>query len=308
MGTPPRLSARTTYWHLEGRGAPPSDYEVVTSRLLYYPGRGFEVSTPLSGWYAEHQRGSLLRCPDGDAFRDPRETTYASYVARMCAQEARVDALLAEADRAGYDRKLSRPWLKLLSRVLSPVRYPLHGLQRLACYVGHMAPSGRVVVAGALQAADEIRRIQHIAYRTRQLEEVEPGFASDAARSWQHEPAWQPLRELIERMLVTYDWGEALVALNLVLKPMFDDWLMGRLGRAARAADDSVLAGVLAALHEDCAWHRAWAEALVTTLVSQAPENLTVVSRWLEAWRPRARAALAPLEALIGEPEGKVRA
>ena len=35
-----------TYWHLEALGRRPTDYEIATSRLLYYVGRGFEVTLP----------------------------------------------------------------------------------------------------------------------------------------------------------------------------------------------------------------------------------------------------------------------
>jgi len=30
---------------------------------------------------------------------------------------------------------------------------------------------------------------------------------------WENDPLWQPLRQFVERLLVTYDWGEAFVAL-----------------------------------------------------------------------------------------------
>jgi hypothetical protein len=34
---------------------------------------------------------------------------------------------------------------------------------------------------------------------------------------------WQPLREIVEKLLIVYDWSESFVALNLLLKPMFDE-------------------------------------------------------------------------------------
>ena len=51
---------RKTYWHLEGARRVPTDYEVATSRMLYYVGRGFEVEVPLSDWYRRYQQGSTL--------------------------------------------------------------------------------------------------------------------------------------------------------------------------------------------------------------------------------------------------------
>ena len=111
----------------------------------------------------------------------------------------------------------------LLGAVLAPLRYPIHGLQMLAAYVGHMAPSGRIVVAAAFQSADEMRRVHRIAYRMRQLQNKRVAFGKDSKAEWQSEPMWQPLREMIERLLVTFDWAEAFTGVNLVLKPMFQD-------------------------------------------------------------------------------------
>jgi toluene monooxygenase system protein E len=136
------MSARRTYWHLEGRGQTPSEYEIATSRLLYYPGRGFEVSTPLAAWYAEHQGGSLLRCPHGELFSDPRATTYASYIALQQRQESDLDEVLAALEDSRHDRKLSSTWMGTLAGLLPPLRYPMHGLQMLTAYVGQMAPDG----------------------------------------------------------------------------------------------------------------------------------------------------------------------
>lgn len=302
------MTRQQTYWHLADSGQRPSDYDIATSRLLYYVGRGFEVRTPLAAWYREHQLGSALRCKDGEAFRDPRATTYASYTALQREQERYVDGLLAAIESsglaAGYDQRLAPSWIATLARVLAPLRYPVHGLQMLACYVGHMAPGGRIVVACALQAADEIRRIQRLAYRTRQLQQLDARFGTDARDLWQRDPAWQPLRALIERLLVTYDWGEALVALNLVVKPVLDDLFMVRFGQAALAAGDGLLARLLGSLYEDCRWHQAWAERLVATLVAQEPENQSVVTGWMQAWRPAAAAAKFALEPLFGAATG----
>ncbi len=75
-------SGMKTYSHLaEGRRLP-SDYELATSRLLYYTRNGFEVALPLEEWYAKYQKGSPLQCTDWERFADPRETTYTTYTAQ----------------------------------------------------------------------------------------------------------------------------------------------------------------------------------------------------------------------------------
>ena len=68
-----------TYSHLAGAQRMPSEYELVTTNLLYYTKNGFEVDVPLKKWYQQYQQGSPLRCSDWEQFRDPRQTIYTSY-------------------------------------------------------------------------------------------------------------------------------------------------------------------------------------------------------------------------------------
>ena len=159
-------------------------------------------------------------------------------------KQAFVDGIFRSVDDA-YDVTLRPEWVAVLERLVAPMRYPAHGLQMVASYVGSMAPGGRVVVCSLFTAADEMRRIQIVAYRMRQLQRTYPGFGKSSKTTWETDAAWQPLREVIERLLVTYDLGEALVALSLVVKPAIDELLVARLARCARLAGDDVLAKLL---------------------------------------------------------------
>jgi toluene monooxygenase system protein E len=281
---------RRTYWHLAKLGTRPSDYDIATSRLLYYPGRGFETNVPLAAWYRDYQDGSALRCSDWDQFRDPRETTYAKYTELQRAKEAFVDGVLAAGGRPP-----SPAWKDTLARVLPPLRFPVHALQMLAAYAGHMAPGGRIVIACAFQAADEVRRIQRLAYRMRELD-----LADTGREQWERDASWQPLRELVERLLVTRDWGELLIALQLAVKPRFDALFGGYLGELAREAGDDALANILFSLDEDARWHASWSHELVRVAVADRPANADVIAGYLERWRAPAQRAIAAFADVLG--------
>src|SRR6185369_794611 len=158
-----------TYSHLAHRRRLPSEYEVASSQLLYHPGRGFEVAVPLADWYERNLHGSPLSCSDWEGFEDPRQTTYTRYVALQTQQEAHVEGVLRSMEACDYDRTLPEAARTLLARAVAPLRFAFHGLQMLAAYVGQMAPSGRIAIASLLQAADEMRRLQRVAYRLGQL-------------------------------------------------------------------------------------------------------------------------------------------
>ncbi|HKP56609.1 MAG TPA: hypothetical protein VJV78_07815 [Polyangiales bacterium] len=289
-----------TYWHLLSARRMPTQYEVMTSKLLYYPKHGVAVRTPVSDFHAQHR--TRFNVPDWDAFRDPAETTYGAYVSSRRDREVFVQQLLQSIDGSDYDARIQGRWLSLLDRVLSPLRYPCHGLQMLAAYVAQAAPASSIAIAAAFQNADEIRRISWLAYRTQQLSLAHPGFGERAKQDWQHNPALQPLRELIERMLVTYDWDEAFVALDLVLKPLFDEFFGVHLAGLARTHGDDVLARLLLSLNEDQRWHAAYAFALGRQIVAAGDgERLREL---IERWRPRVLDAIGAASTLCDSVSG----
>jgi toluene monooxygenase system protein E len=168
----------------------------------------------------------------------------------------------------------------------------------LAAYVGQMAPSGRIVITAALQAGDEMRRVQRIAYRVRQLQQLDRGFANDSKTLWQTDALWQPLRMCIERLLICYDWAESFVGLNLVLKPLVDEIFMTHLSELALREGDYLLGQIFYSLHEDCRWHQEWSQALARIAMEDNSENRSTIQAWIDKWYPlagRALQALAPV-------------
>ena len=145
---------------------------------------------------------------------------------------------------------------------------------------GQMAPSGRIAVAALFQCGDEIRRIQRFAYRMALLRAPEARHRTGTgADSGSRIPRWQPLRQAIEKLLVTYDWGEAFVALNVCLKPMLDDCFCSSWPSSPIARGDHLDGQILRSLFEDCQWHRDWTEALLALATADRPDNRAVVAR-----------------------------
>ena len=301
-----RASSHRTYWHLANGGdrgdseQRPTDYEIATSRLLYYVGRGFETRLPLADWYRRHQLESPFACDDWEQFRDPRETTYAGYTAHRDQEEARVDQILLLDEDTGHDTPLDRSWVETLETILPPARYLFHAFQMIGAYVGQLAPSGRITVASAFQAADEMRRVHRLARWLATARRTREMFGADAKQRWQEDPAWQPARMLAERMLVAYDWGEAFAALNLCAKPALDAFFYEELGTLASSRGDDRLRVILTSLAEDGAWHRSWSEALVAMAVDARPGNRDTLRLWVGKWIVATDQAVRSLGTLAG--------
>ena len=309
--------SRKTYSHLAGARRIPTTYEVVTSRLLYYFDRGgFALELPTSEWYRRHQVGSPIGAahpagstPGWEAFEDPRATTYASYVRQQRDREAFVARVLDAASVARQDPALPAAWIETLGRTLSPLRFVYHGLQMVSAYVAQMAPSGRITVAALFQTGDEIRRIHGIAFRLVQLRAVGgPAFGDDGRDRWENDPSWQPLRRVIEKLLVTYDWGAALVALNVCVRPLVDELFLVGLATLAERNGDYADAQLLRSFADDSTWQREWTERLLRVAGADptgaseaggASQARAAIAGWIAEWHPQVADAVAAAAANI---------
>jgi toluene monooxygenase system protein E len=301
-----RPSGRKTYTRLATGRRIPTEYELMSTDLHYNHPRRFELpaGNPVVDWYYRNREGSGLQARDWDQFADPRRTTYQIYTQLQDGREDVVDGLLREIDETKYDARLDDEWVRFLDRWYSPLRFPVHGLQMLAAYVAQMAPSSRITNCASFQMGDEMRRVQRIAYRTVQL--AGPPFDHEAAArqraAWEEAAAFQPLRELIERALVAYDWGESFIVTNAVIKPRIDRLVNQAIaGTLATANGDPILTSIHFSLDEDAHWHREWTAALIRHIVDDNTANAEVVSGWIEKWSPLASEALEAFSGVTAE-------
>jgi toluene monooxygenase system protein E len=274
----------------------PSEYEVVTSKLHFHYRRQpapFELdpSTPINTWYLRYREGSPLQADTWESFRDPQQLTYQVYVQRQAQRESYLENLMDEFEGRNHDSGLQREWVRLLDRLYLPARFPMHALQMSALYEAQMAPSSFITNASYFQAADEQRRIQWLAYRAKSLSlehDAELASSAHTRRRWEEDAVWQPLREAVEKMLIAYDWAEAFAAVNLVVKPVFDEIFNVQLADLARAHDDALLGLMLDDFALDMQRSRDWSVALVEYATAQHPENAKLLKEWVDEWKPLA--------------------
>jgi toluene monooxygenase system protein E len=298
-----RPPPRKTYSRLAGGRRVPPEYEVVSSDLHYNHPHRFELpaGNPVVSWYYRYREGSRLQADNWEVFADPRRTTYRAYNELQDRKEDVIDGLLREIDDTGYDAVLSEDWVTFLDRWYAPLRFPAHGLQMLAAYIAQLAPASRITNCAAFQSADAMRRLQRIAHRTAQLSahrpEVEP---SSHRQTWEDAAEFQPLRELIERALVTYDWGESFVVTNAVITPYIDRLFNEEIaGTLAAANGDPILQSIHFSLDEDARWHREWSAALVRVAIADTPANADLIAEWIDRWRPYAFRAIDALTGVL---------
>ncbi len=283
----------------------PSEYEIVSSQLHYHFPHKFELSqeNPVSKWYYQYREGSPLKCENWETFADPRRTTYRGYNGLQDDKETLVDGLLAEIDDSGYDDKLSQEWIDFLHHWYGPLRYAAHGLEMMSAYVGQMAPASRVTNCSTFQAADEMRRLQRIAYRSVQLNQHRGGCDPAAHRGfWEDAEAFQPLRKLLEEALIAYDFGESFTALHLVIKPRIDPLINEQMcGELAAANTDTILREIHYSFNEDSKWHRRWSTDLARAVIADTAGNADQMNEWIDKWKDAGDEAVTALAGVLSD-------
>jgi toluene monooxygenase system protein E len=305
--TPKRNRRRTTTWSEYPAGKKPSEYETVTHGLNYHFRRDpvpFEMDpgAPLNRWYLKHREGSPLNVEDWSEFRDPSKLTYRAYVAHQRARETYLDSLIEAFETRDHFAKLSDEWGQTLDRLYLTSRFSGHILQMASLYVSQMAPTSYITVAFHFQGADDMRRVQRCAYLAKSLsleKSSEYGDSSHARKIFEEDEAWQPLRELLEKMLIAYDWGEAYAALALVAKPAYDAVINDQLGELARINGDELLTGLTADFALDTKRHQDTARAVLAYVTEKDPSLADLVQGWVDKWQPLADSAVEGLSSMF---------
>jgi toluene monooxygenase system protein E len=285
----PRRAPLKTWSAFGNLGRRPSEYEIVTHKMNHtLRDKPLEIGPDRHGnlWLMRHRDAAKLAVKDWDGFRDPDQLTYRKYVTSQDNSETYLDAVFQEFDRAG--RAETAP--DFLQTCLTPSRYLAHGLQMMSAYLQQLAPSTYVGNCAAFQTADHLRRVQRVAYRTRQLDRAFPErlFGRTERAAWEQAPAWQGLRKGIERLLVTFDWDDAFVGLNLVVKPLADELMLRQFAVVAGRLDTELDALMANNLFLDAERSRRWTAALARFAIAEDSANRQHLLTLLAKWRPLA--------------------
>ncbi len=296
--TAQKLKPLKTWSHLSKNRRRPSEYEIVSVGLHFSmndPECAWEQDpdTYINKWFRKYREGSPVKHDNWDDFRDPDELVYRTYNIIQDGQENYVDGLIEEFDALEHDQGLQPEWVEVLAKLYTPGRYLMHGLQMASAYITQMAPASTITNCATFQAADSLRWLSHTAYRTKQLSLVWPdyGFVEKEREIWENSPHWQGFRELMEKALICYDWCEAFVAVNLILKPAIDEACLRQMSHTARRFDDTLFGFMADAQLVDSARSRRWSTTLVQ-FIQQNEANQEILDKWVEKWVPLGDAAI----------------
>ncbi len=284
-----------------GADKPASRYQEATLDLQ--PDVNFHYR-PL--WDPEHDifdtGRTAIRMADWYAFRDPRQYYYGSWTIARSRQQESVERNFAFVEKRDLLESLEPEWRARVAAALIPLRHYEYGANLNNCYVTAYGYGTAITQTTAFAAADRLGMAQYLT-RIGLILDGNRGTVLDAAKAaWQEDPAWQPLRRLLEELLVTTDWFEIYVAQNFVLDGLLFPLLYQRFDTELSRHGGAALA-MLTEFMSD--WHteqNRCVDAFLKTAAGESAENRTLLSGWVQRWSERAGEALLPLaQVALGE-------
>jgi len=298
----------------------PTDYQVVSYALSYwadplspnfvYNKGPFELGTDhvTQKWYKHFVFNSpfvkpLFERREWHDYEDPYKIVYWTYNAMADDNETFLDKLYEEIVKTKYDWNLSEDLLNVYKNVYDPLRYLWHTFQMESAYLATMAPTSSIINVFIFMSMDHMRRVQRIAQRIKMLDIVYPiyGFGKETRKIWEENPVFQPCREVIEKMLVAYDWGEALTSFGLNVKFTLEELLLVHLPNRLKKMGDEMQLHISRSFYNDTLRHRDQIAEIYKYAFQKEPSLKNTVKEWIDKWYPESYKALEGFKQVMGE-------
>jgi phenol hydroxylase P1 protein len=258
-------------------------------------------------WIADRElydpRYTALRLADPYTFADPRNFYYTPYVTSRAALHEEFGRTLGYLEDRDLLAKLPEAWRGVLASVVIPLRHYESGAQLVSVAGARFAYGTSLEQCCTFAAFDRIGNAQMLSRVGIALGRGTGDVLTTAKQEWVDGAHLQPLRQLIEQIMVVDDWAEGLLAIDHVdtlLYPLIYSGLDER-ALLGGAGAYSLFAQHLTRWFAD---QRKWLDVLVSTWRDD-PEhgaaNAEHLDRIARTWQPRAEEAAGAVAAVISE-------
>jgi propane monooxygenase small subunit len=252
---------------------------------------------------------TALESSDWHWFRDPNqewEQTIYRNNARLVRQ---VEQNIANAKSEGAFERWSPEWTRVVAWHVGAWMHPEHGLgMHVFLPAQRDAPTNMINNAISVNSMHKLRIAQDLALFNLEVGDARDDFDGKAhLEAWGGDPAWQPVRENVERLTAVRDWAEAVVAANLAFEPLVGElFRSGFVMSTAAANGDFVTPTIMGVAESDFERDLAYTKDLIAPLVSDQEHgrhNTEVLGGWLSEWIPVSLNAARSLAPVWDEPE-----
>lgn len=252
-----------------------------------------------------------VKSSDWHRFRDPNEEWEQTVYINNANSVRQVTHNIENAKSENLFQDWKESWLDILARHLTTWA---HADQGLGMYV--FMPAQRAAMSNmhnnaiAVNCMHKLRTAQDIMLYNLELSEQFPDTFDGTAHKdvWMEDPAWQGVRENVERIMNAKDWAETTFAANIVFEPLVGELFRSQFAmRFAPAHGDSLTASIIGVSgrefnDRDLAYTKDMMRDMLEDEV-HGEDNKQLMQEWLERWVPYSLAAARGMEPIWSEPE-----
>lgn len=310
-------STSRKYSYFEPRKRKASVYEDVTVDVQPDNDRHL-----LQGWIYAFADGSsgypkdwtALQSSDWHKFLDPNEEWEQTIFRNASSIVRQVQASVANASAAGSFETWAKSWTRVVEQHVGAWAHAEHGL---GLYVYTPAqrdgPTNMINNALSVAATHKLRFAQDLILYNLDLTDKVEGFDGQAhIATWQSDPVWAGVREMVENITATRDWAEQFFATALVFEPLVGELFRSHfVMQVAAIHGDFVTPTVIGGGEADAAREQRGARHLFELLVKDAEHgeaNVALLNAWTAKWAPQAENAARLLQPIWSQiPEKALR-
>lgn len=293
--------------YIQPAGRRLSDYEAsichVQPDVDHYDFGGWLVLAP-DGKSLFEQSSTRLVHPDWFQYRDPSSLWQRTYMRQQAVEERALASLLDSARSNGYFADLDGFWAReILARYHQAYGFFEWGIFLALNRSIRLALSDTLTMMITFTGVDRLRHQQAISTFGLELEEQLGGIPDGLGReAWLSDPALQPARRVIERLMAAEDWCEIVVVLGLLVDPLLST-LIGRhfFRRFASVNGDPVTPVIAMTAERDRIRYLKAVRTIVEMVTAEtdragravpAAQNREILQDWIDRWGPPVRAAV----------------
>ncbi|MGB3301235.1 phenol 2-monooxygenase [Gordonia sp. (in: high G+C Gram-positive bacteria)] len=256
-------------------------------------------------WTPDHElydaNYSVLKLTDPYTYADPRGYYYTPYVTNRAALHDEFGKTLGYLENRDLLAKLPEGWEAVLAEVVVPLRHYEAGAQLVSVAGARFAYGSSLSQCASFAAFDRIGNAQMISRAGIGAGSGTADVLTAAKETWMTADHMQPLRRLVEEIMVEGDWAEGILAIDQIDKLLYPAIYSGLDERAllGGAGAYSLFAQYLTKWFAD---QRKWLDALVEAWRND-PEhgeaNTAILEGFEAKWGTRAAEAVNALVAVI---------
>ena len=290
---------RQTYNHIaERQGADKPASRYIEGTMNVQPDVNFHYRPT---WDPEHElfdpRRTRLVMKDWYALKDPRQFYYGAYTQARARMQEVAEADFEFVETRGLADRFDDGARRVALDFYVPLRHVAWGANMngaYQCAYGY----GTAITQPCLYAGmDHLGVAQYLTRLGLVMDE--PGVLEAGKNDWMQHPAWQPLRHLVEDLLVVQDPMELFVAQNMVLDGLLYPLIYNHFVDEHVTVQGGTAVAMLTAFMPE--WHTEtarWIDAVVKVAATESADNRSQLSHWYLSYADHAGVALAAVAEL----------